>query len=132
MYAFGVMLNELMAKQQPFAGMGAGEIRSAVLSGGRPELALSAPRAMQELAARCGRGGGGEGKGKKRRDGAGLVCAQGGLAASTFALTAPPVPYGPLHRDVVTPSAVSPPLSQTSPSGVGTQNPRRGPRSTRC
>ena len=30
MYACGVMLNEMMAKQMPFAGMGVGEIRSKV------------------------------------------------------------------------------------------------------
>ena len=29
-YAFGVMLNEMMAKQMPFAGMRVGEIRSKV------------------------------------------------------------------------------------------------------
>lgn len=49
-YSFGVMLNEMMAKQMPFSGMGAVEIRNAVLSGGRPEIAMSAPRAMQDLA----------------------------------------------------------------------------------
>ena len=94
-YAFGVMLNELMAKQQPFAGMGAGEIRSAVLSGGRPELALSAPRAMQELAARCG--GGEEERGKGGREGRGL------------ALSAPRADWRP---------ALSPSLPPRSPTAL--------------
>lgn len=52
-YAFGVMLNEMLARQPPFAGMGVGEIRSTVLSGGRPETALSAPRVLQDIVTKC-------------------------------------------------------------------------------
>ncbi|GAX84108.1 hypothetical protein CEUSTIGMA_g11531.t1 [Chlamydomonas eustigma] len=52
-YAFGVMVNEIMAKEVPFGCMGAAEIRSTVLSGGRPELALSAPKPIQELTKKC-------------------------------------------------------------------------------
>uniref|UniRef100_A0A7R9VLW3 non-specific serine/threonine protein kinase n=1 Tax=Chlamydomonas euryale TaxID=1486919 RepID=A0A7R9VLW3_9CHLO len=52
-YAFGVMLNEMMAKAQPFAGMPAGDIRAAVLSGQRPEVPLSAPRVLSEIVAAC-------------------------------------------------------------------------------
>ncbi len=47
MYAFGVMMNELIAKDAPFSGQGVGDIRNSVLSGGRPEIPLSMPRVLQ-------------------------------------------------------------------------------------
>eukprot|EP00955_Chlamydomonas_euryale_P067022 359718-Chlamydomonas_euryale.AAC.6 len=43
----------MMAKAQPFAGMPAGDIRAAVLSGQRPEVPLSAPRVLSEIVAAC-------------------------------------------------------------------------------
>eukprot|EP00798_Chlamydomonas_sp_ICE-L_P022805 gene22805-29970_t len=53
-YAFGIMLNELFAKEAPFSGMGgAAEIKSTVLSGGRPELALTMPRAVTDIVTKC-------------------------------------------------------------------------------
>jgi serine/threonine protein kinase len=52
-YAFGVMLNEMMAKSPPFAGLGVPEIRNAVLSGGRPEVPLSAPKPLTDIVVKC-------------------------------------------------------------------------------
>ncbi|KAG1666847.1 hypothetical protein FOA52_009471 [Chlamydomonas sp. UWO 241] len=52
-YAFGVMLNECMAKSPPFGGMGPGEIRSAVLAGKRPEVSLSAPKVISDVVTKC-------------------------------------------------------------------------------
>lgn len=43
-YAFGVMLNEMMGKEVPFGGCGVPEIRAAVLSGQRPDMPLSCPK----------------------------------------------------------------------------------------
>jgi hypothetical protein len=46
-YAFGVVLNEMVGREVPFAGMSVMEIRSTVLSGGRPDVPLSCPRQLQ-------------------------------------------------------------------------------------
>lgn len=43
-YAFGVMLNEMMGREVPFGGCGVPEIRAAVLSGQRPDMPLSCPK----------------------------------------------------------------------------------------
>ncbi len=53
MYAFGVMINEMLAKEPPFSGRGVGEIRTTVLSGGRPDASLSAPRVLQDVVTKC-------------------------------------------------------------------------------
>jgi mitogen-activated protein kinase kinase kinase 7 len=47
------MLNEMLAKEPPFSGMGAAEIRSKVMGGGRPDIALSAPRVLQDIVTKC-------------------------------------------------------------------------------
>lgn len=46
-YAFGVLLNEMVGREVPFSGMGAMEIKQAVMAGGRPDVPLSCPRALQ-------------------------------------------------------------------------------------
>ncbi|GLC53675.1 hypothetical protein PLESTB_000775200 [Pleodorina starrii] len=52
-YAFGVMLNELVAKEPPFAGMPLPEVRAAVLAGKRPEVPLSCPRVITDIIKKC-------------------------------------------------------------------------------
>mmetsp|Transcript_9618 Transcript_9618/g.23858 ORF Transcript_9618/g.23858 Transcript_9618/m.23858 type:complete len:304 (-) Transcript_9618:391-1302(-) len=52
-YAFGVVLNEMVGREVPFAGMGVMEIRSTVLSGGRPDVPLSCPRPLQDIITKC-------------------------------------------------------------------------------
>jgi hypothetical protein len=43
-YAFGVLLNEVIGKEPPFAGLGVLDIRNAVLEGKRPDIPLSCPK----------------------------------------------------------------------------------------
>ncbi|MEW5302152.1 MAG: hypothetical protein WDW36_004960 [Sanguina aurantia] len=52
-YAFGVMLNEMMGKEVPFGGCGVPEIRAAVLSGQRPDMPLSCPKVVENIIKRC-------------------------------------------------------------------------------
>ncbi|KAF5840389.1 kinase-like domain-containing protein [Dunaliella salina] len=52
-YAFGVVLNELVSRMQPWGFMTPAEIKSNVLAGGRPELPLSCPRNIQEVITKC-------------------------------------------------------------------------------
>lgn len=49
MYAFGVMLNEMMEKMPPFAGLGVMDIKTKVLAGERPEVPLSCPKVCMSL-----------------------------------------------------------------------------------
>lgn len=46
-YAFGVLLNEMVGREVPFAGRTVSDIKSAVLGGGRPDVPLSCPRVLQ-------------------------------------------------------------------------------------
>jgi len=46
-YAFGIMLNEMITRELPWGGMALPDIRSSVLQGGRPEQSLSCPRNIQ-------------------------------------------------------------------------------------
>jgi len=52
-YAFGIMLWEMLAKQVPFDGAGPAEIRRRVLDGERPEMPLSCPKALAKLIREC-------------------------------------------------------------------------------
>ncbi len=44
MYAFGVMLNEMCARETPFSGLTVPDIRAAVLEGRRPDVPMSCPK----------------------------------------------------------------------------------------
>ncbi|EFJ44528.1 hypothetical protein VOLCADRAFT_76279 [Volvox carteri f. nagariensis] len=52
-YAFGVMLNELVAKEPPFNGMPLGDVRAAVLAGKRPDVPLSCSKALTDIIKKC-------------------------------------------------------------------------------
>uniref|UniRef100_A0A383VB83 Protein kinase domain-containing protein n=1 Tax=Tetradesmus obliquus TaxID=3088 RepID=A0A383VB83_TETOB len=52
-YAFGVMLNEMLGRSPPWAGMAAGDIRRQVLAGQRPPIDLSVPKQLQQLISAC-------------------------------------------------------------------------------
>jgi serine/threonine protein kinase len=52
-YAFGVLLNEMVGRQQPFKGWEVGQIVSAVLAGQRPDVPLSCPRPLQDIITQC-------------------------------------------------------------------------------
>ena len=52
-YAFGVLMWEVLTRELPFGGMGAGAIRAAVLGGERPAVPLSCPTALGELMQAC-------------------------------------------------------------------------------
>ena len=52
-YAFGVLMWEVLTRELPFEGMGAGAIRAAVLGGERPAVPLSCPTALGELMQAC-------------------------------------------------------------------------------
>jgi len=53
-YAFGVLLNEMLTRQRPFGDLAApGEIRARVLEGGRPDLYRGQPSGAQSLVERC-------------------------------------------------------------------------------
>ena len=53
MYAFGVLLNEMVGKEVPFSGMSVYEIRSAVAGGGRPSITLSCPKVLSDISKVC-------------------------------------------------------------------------------
>lgn len=46
-YAFGVLLNEMVAKEVPFAGLPVFDIKNRVMAGERPDVPLSCPRVLQ-------------------------------------------------------------------------------------
>jgi len=52
-YAFGVMLNEMVAKEPPFSGLSVPEIRNSTLAGERPAIPLSMPRVIQDIVTKC-------------------------------------------------------------------------------
>ncbi|KAF6252116.1 kinase-like domain-containing protein [Scenedesmus sp. NREL 46B-D3] len=52
-YAFGVMLNEMLARSPPWSGTAAGDIRRQVLAGQRPTIDLSVPKQLQQLVSAC-------------------------------------------------------------------------------
>ena len=52
-YAFGILMWEVLTRELPFGGMGAGAIRAAVLSGERPEVPLSCPTGLGDLMRDC-------------------------------------------------------------------------------
>ena len=52
-YAFGVLMWEVLTRELPFGGMGAGAIRAAVLGGERPVVPLSCPTVLGELMQAC-------------------------------------------------------------------------------
>uniref|UniRef100_A0A7S0VEY4 Protein kinase domain-containing protein n=1 Tax=Polytomella parva TaxID=51329 RepID=A0A7S0VEY4_9CHLO len=52
-YAFGVLLNEMLGREAPFLGLDVPSIRSRVLAGGRPDVPLSCPRPFQEMIQLC-------------------------------------------------------------------------------
>ncbi|WIA20465.1 hypothetical protein OEZ85_004872 [Tetradesmus obliquus] len=52
-YAFGVMLSEMLGRSPPWAGMAAGDIRRQVLAGQRPPIDLSVPKQLQQLISAC-------------------------------------------------------------------------------
>lgn len=52
-YAFGVMLNEMLGRSPPWAGMAAGDIRRQVLAGQRPPVDLSVPKQLQQVIGAC-------------------------------------------------------------------------------
>lgn len=52
-YAFGVMLNEMLARRIPYDGLTVVDIREKVLSGGRPDVSLSCPRPLADIIKAC-------------------------------------------------------------------------------
>jgi serine/threonine protein kinase len=52
-YAFGVLLNELLARTSPFAGLDPARVTDLVVSGQRPDLASKAPAALLDIVAAC-------------------------------------------------------------------------------
>ncbi|PNW80273.1 hypothetical protein CHLRE_08g384900v5 [Chlamydomonas reinhardtii] len=52
-YAFGVMLNEMIAKEPPFNGVPLLEVRQAVLDGKRPDIPLSCPKVLSDVIKKC-------------------------------------------------------------------------------
>lgn len=94
MYAFGVMLNEMIAKEPPFNGVPLLEVRQAVLDGKRPDIPLSCPKVRTGLAA-GGRGLGAGGTGAKGAQGRGGAGGAGmpPQADDVFAMIAPLLPF---------------------------------------
>eukprot|EP00899_Mesostigma_viride_P014134 jgi/Mesvir1/22721/Mv14129-RA.1 len=52
-YAFGILLNELLTKQPPFDGAMLGDIKASVAKGERPPLSLTCPRELANLIKDC-------------------------------------------------------------------------------
>jgi serine/threonine protein kinase len=52
-YAFGVVMWEMLAREVPFDGLAAGEIKRSVLEGRRPEMPLSVPGPTRALVVEC-------------------------------------------------------------------------------
>jgi serine/threonine protein kinase len=52
-YAFGVLLNEMLCRAPPFAGLDEQRVNGLVTGGRRPEVAAGAPRPVVELIGRC-------------------------------------------------------------------------------
>eukprot|EP00878_Enallax_costatus_P014880 GHUV01015576.1.p1 GENE.GHUV01015576.1~~GHUV01015576.1.p1 ORF type:complete len:191 (+),score=65.69 GHUV01015576.1:248-820(+) len=52
-YAFGVMLNEMLSRSPPWPGASATEIKRQVLAGQRPAIDMSCPKPLQDLIASC-------------------------------------------------------------------------------
>lgn len=52
-YAFGVLLNEMLARKAPFCGADPARISERVVAGQRPELAGRAPTALLDMIKSC-------------------------------------------------------------------------------
>lgn len=52
-YAFGVMLNEMLSRQVPFAGITPAEVKQQVLTGQRPHMELSYPKNLADFIKLC-------------------------------------------------------------------------------
>ncbi|KAG2489162.1 hypothetical protein HYH03_012388 [Edaphochlamys debaryana] len=52
-YAFGIMLNELITKTPPWTGTSLPDMKANVLAGKRPDMALSCPKVLCDLIKRC-------------------------------------------------------------------------------
>ncbi|GFH22513.1 protein kinase domain-containing protein, partial [Haematococcus lacustris] len=52
-YAFGVLLNEMVAREVPFSNMSVPEIRADVLAGKRPDVPMSCPSTLQDIITKC-------------------------------------------------------------------------------
>jgi serine/threonine protein kinase len=52
-YAFGILLNEMYERRQPFAGKDMDEIKSAVLQGQRPSISPTTPKGLKALIEQC-------------------------------------------------------------------------------
>lgn len=55
-YAFGVILNEMIGRRVPFDGLSNGEIKRRVISGERPEILMSCPPIIRRLIESCWKG----------------------------------------------------------------------------
>eukprot|EP00775_Hariotina_reticulata_P007364 gene7364-7575_t len=52
-YAFGIMLNEMLSRSPPWSGMAAPDVKRQVLAGQRPLIDLSCPKPLQDLVSSC-------------------------------------------------------------------------------
>lgn len=52
-YAFGILLNEMIGRRIPFDGVADSEIKRRVINGDRPEVSLSCDRRLHDLIVKC-------------------------------------------------------------------------------
>lgn len=52
-YAFGVLLNEMLTRRMPYDGLSLQELRAKAQSGGRPDMSLTCPKALEDIIKAC-------------------------------------------------------------------------------